>query len=47
MKYTNDSDVLANKIKQLTIFINNISNNTKGKNERYQIEDEIITIKNY
>lgn len=45
MKKLIDSDALANKINQLVIFINNIPNNTKGKKERYYIEDEIIDIK--
>lgn len=40
-----DSDKLSAKIKSLTDYINNINVSTKGKIERYHIEDEIISIK--
>lgn len=40
-----DSNELANKIKELIKYINNINAATKGKTERYYIEDNIISIK--
>lgn len=39
------SSVLILKISKLTDYIKNINSNTKGKKERYDIDDEITEIK--